>query len=265
MHFLKIERAITGIKSEIIFRAFGIPFSNSTLLIMLIAAILLLIYFFSIRKFSFKPGKFQTAAELTYESIISLVNQITESTYHSKKIMPLIGALLVYIGISNLISTVLPGLTSITWNGASIFRTPTADFNTTFGLAFGSIAITHIASIVDWGILGHFSKFFQFKEIYLGFKKSFSDGAIALIGFFVGLLDIVGEIAKVISLSLRLFGNMYAGEVLTIVLFGAMAYALPSLWMVMGLLSAVVQAIVFGSLVAVYYTLSVKPEKENKQ
>jgi len=146
--------------------------------------------------------------------------------------------------------------------GSQIFRTPTADFNTTFGLAFGSIFIIQLVGIKEWGLFGHIGKFLQFKEVFLGFKKGFSFGSTALISFFVGLLDIIGEIAKVISLSLRLFGNMYAGEVLTIVLFGSLAYLLPSLWLAMGLLSAVVQAMVFGSLVTVYYAMALKPDEE---
>jgi F-type H+-transporting ATPase subunit a len=73
-------------------------------------------------------------------------------------------------------------------------------------------------------------------------------------------LDIVGELAKIVSLSLRLFGNMYAGDVLMAILIGSFAYFVPSLWLAMSMLSSVVQAIVFTSLVTVFYTLSVKNE-----
>ena len=124
------------------------------------------------------------------------------------------------------------------------------------------VILTHVASIRDWGIFGHLGKYFKFKEVILGFKKSFGAGMAAIIDFLIGLLDIVSEIAKTISLSLRLFGNMYAGEVLTVVIFAGLAYGLPSAWLAMNLLVAVVQTIVFGSLTAAYYMLAVKPEEE---
>jgi len=73
----------------------------------------------------------------------------------------------------------------------------------------------------------------------------------------IGLLDIVSEFAKVISLSLRLFGNMYAGDVLAAILLGTLAIAVPAPWLAMNLLVGVLQALVFGALTAAYYSLAV--------
>lgn len=262
MNFLQIERSITGIQPEIIFRIYGFPFSNTTLLLILLATFLFIVSYFGVSSFKSIPTKIQALVEMLYEGIVSLITQITGSIKLSTQILPLIGALLVFIGLSNLIGLLVPGLTSITYEGISIFRTPTADFNTTFSLAVACILLTHLVSIRDWGFLGHLGKFLQFKEVYLGFKKSPKEGGMAIVGFFIGLLDVVGEFAKVVALSLRLFGNMYAGEVLMLVIFGGLAYILPSLWVAMSLLSAVVQAVVFSLLVAAYYTLAVKPIAE---
>jgi F-type H+-transporting ATPase subunit a len=258
--FFQLKRSISGIEPEIVFNILGFPVSNTTTLIFLILILFVLFGVFSVRNFRLMPKKFQTIIEMIYEGIVSLINQITGSKILSEKILPLVGALMVYIALSNLITLVVPGLSSFTFNGVNLFKTPTADFNTTFGLALGCILLTHLVSIRDYGFFGHMGKFFQFKEIYLGFRKSPADGGVALVGFFVGLLDVVGEFAKIIALSLRLFGNMYAGEVLLIVIFGGLAYLLPSLWMTMSLLTAVVQALVFSLLVAAYYTLAIKPE-----
>jgi F-type H+-transporting ATPase subunit a len=154
----------------------------------------------------------------------------------------------------------LPGLSAILYNGSTVFRGPTSDFNTTFGLAFGAVLFLQFVSIKDFGFLGYLGKFFKFKEIYFGFKSSVGDGFMAIVDFFIGLLDIVGEFAKVVSLSLRLFGNMYAGDVLSTLILGSFAYVLPVTWSAMSLLSGVVQAIVFGSLVTSYYMLAAKEE-----
>jgi F-type H+-transporting ATPase subunit a len=116
-----------------------------------------------------------------------------------------------------------------------------------------------IVGIKEQGFFGYLSHFIQVKQVWRGFRKSFGEGAVSIIGFFVGLIEIVSEIAKILSLSLRLFGNMFAHEVLTVILLGTFAFAVPAVWMGMGILVGVVQSIVFVALVTVYYSLVLKP------
>lgn len=257
---LGVEQSIPPIGPETVFEVAGFPIANSFLMIWLIVVLLCGLGWYISKRFDIRPSRFQSMIEVTYEAMLDLVNQITGSRERSKVIFPLAGALFIYIGVANFIGLV-PGLTDITYNGVSVFRTPTADFNTTFGLALAMVLLTHVTSIADWGFLGHLGKFFQFGHVYRSFKKSISDGLVSLIDFCIGLLDIISEAAKVISLSIRLFGNMYAGQVLMVILVGAVAVILPSLWFAMSLLSALIQAIVFGALVTSYYALSVKTEE----
>ena len=165
--------------------------------------------------------------------------------------------------MGNLIA-LLPGLTAITYNGLPLFRTATNDFNTTFALAMAVVILTHIVSLKQFGLFGHLGKFFKFKEVYLGFKKGIGEGVLSIIDFLIGLLDIVSEVAKVISLSLRLFGNMFAGDILTVILFGALAVLAPIPWLAMNLLVGVLQALVFGALSAAYYTLAIEVAEEQQ-
>lgn len=257
MSFLQISRPIDPIASETIFSAAGFRVNNSTLFAFFILLLIAWFCFFVIRRFSFRPNNKQTLTEIIYEGIEKLLIQITGNRKNADAMLPFIGALFVFIGLSNLLG-MAPGLTSFTWGGKPFFRSPTADFNTTFGLALGSILVIQMASIREIGFLGYLGKFFKFKEVYMGFRKGIKDGFIAVIDFCIGLLDIISEIAKIISLSLRLFGNIYAGIVLTVITFGFIAYVAPSIWMSLGILFAVVQAVVFGSLVAAYYILAVK-------
>jgi len=261
LDFLRVERGITGIQPEVLFYIKGFPIANSTLMIFLVVVLVLLLGVWSRKYLKEIPGMFQSTIEIIYETLYGHIKTLTGSDHHTKQIFSILGAIFIYIGISNYIG-LIPGLTSITFDGVSIFRTPTADFNTTFGLAFGAVVVLHVVSIIDWGFLGHLGKFFKFKEIIQGFKKGVSEGIMAIVDFLIGLLDIIGEIAKVVSLSLRLFGNMYAGEVLMIIIMGAFAYILPSIWLAMGLLVGIIQAIVFGSLVTAYYMLSIKTAEE---
>jgi F-type H+-transporting ATPase subunit a len=115
----------------------------------------------------------------------------------------------------------------------------------------------------EQGVFGYLSHFIQIKQVYKGFRKSFGEGMVSIIGFFVGLIEIISELAKVLSLSLRLFGNLFAHEVLTVILLGAFAVGVPAIWMGMGILVGVVQSIVFVALVTVYYSLVLKKDDKS--
>jgi len=149
-------------------------------------------------------------------------------------------------------------LGSFTYKGMSIFRTPTTDFNVTVSLALAMVLLIQFASIKKWGFLKHISNYLKFHEIFQGFKKGIGAGFMGIINFLIGLLDIISEFAKVVSLSFRLFGNMFAGETLAVVLLGFLAYVLPVSWMIMNIFAGFIQAMVFGSLTAAYYSLAVK-------
>jgi F-type H+-transporting ATPase subunit a len=259
---LGFERVLTPIQPEIVFEVFGFGIANSTLMIIFIALLFLAIGIFAVSKFKLIPGTFQSILEMVYESILGLVEQITGNREHAEKIFPIIATILVYFAVANVIA-ILPGLTDVTYKGIAIFRTPTSDFNTALGVSLASVITLNYVSFKEYGFLGYLNKFFNFKAIIMGFKKSIMDGFVGLVEFFVGILDIIGEIAKVISLSFRLFGNVYAGQVLAIIIMGALAYAVPVLWTFMSLFTGLLQGIVFASLVAVYYTLSLKSVEKN--
>lgn len=257
----RLARDISGVEPETIFTIGNFKIANSTALAFFIMVLLAVFCYFAVRRYRMRPAKGQALIEVLVEGMLSFISQITGERKHAEKIFPLIAAIFIYIGLSNLIG-IIPGLTSLQFDGRSIFRSPTSDFNTTFGLALGAVVMLQVVSIRDFGIFGYIGKFFKFKEIYLGFRQGIGAGFMAIIDFLIALLDIVGEIAKVISLSLRLFGNMYAGEVLATLILGAFAFVLPITWSAMSLLSGVVQALVFGSLVTAYYMLAIKPEGE---
>lgn len=258
-----LVRDVPGINPEIVFSVAGFPIASSTMMILLLAVILAVFSLVVIRRFTVRPGKVQMAVELLYGQVVGLIEQITQSKKHAKRIFPLVGAMLVYLTLANLIG-VIPGLTEITFNDTPVFRSPTADFSTTFGLAFASVLVLQFVSIKDYGFFGHIGKFIKVKEVYQGFKNGIKSGLVSLIDFFVGLLDIIGEVAKIISLSLRLFGNMYAGNVLMVIIFGAISLVLPAVWLGMNIFVGILQAMVFSALVAAYYMLSIKPEETDE-
>jgi F-type H+-transporting ATPase subunit a len=258
MDLLQPQREIVQVTPEPVAMIGNFKITGSTTTSVLILILLILFGVLVVRNYKTRPNKSQTLVEIMVESMFDFITQITGSKKYAEVLFPLIASLFVYVGFSNLITILVPGLSSIKIGDVALFRSPTTDFNTTFGLALGSVVLIHIVSIKEWGILGHLGKFFKFKEVYLGFKKGLKSGVMELINFAIGLLDVIGEVAKVVSLSLRLFGNMYAGEILALIIMGAFAYVVPLIWAAMNLLAAVIQAIVFGALVTAYYMLAVK-------
>lgn len=261
--FLRLEREITDVSPDILFRIGDFHLANSTATIILVGLILVAVIFL-LRNLTLRPGKLQVIFEVLHKALENLIGQIAPTKKHFDFIFPLVATIIVYLVLANFVG-LIPGLSSITFDGVSVFRTPTADFNTTFSLALAMVLFANLISIKEYGILGYLNRFVQVKELYFGAKQGVGGFFSALVGFAIGLLDIVSEMAKVVSLSLRLFGNMYAGEVLAIIILGGLAYFLPALWLAMNLLSAVVQALVFGSLVAAYYMMSVKPDSEKQR
>lgn len=257
MNFFQIKHEIPNIAPDIVFSIYGWPISNSFLMSFFILILFVVLSFYT--KFALKKGygNFLASMEMGYELLISFLRKLSGSERLAKFILPLSASIFMFVTVSNVIS-VIPGLSSISYDGVSIFRTPTADFNTTFGLALGMIIVINILSMKDFGVLEYIGKFVQIKNVVVAFRSGIKDGLFALISFAIGLLDIISELAKIVSLSLRLFGNIYAGEVLIVVLFGALAYVAPTIWVSMSLLFGLVQAVVFSSLITVYYAQSRK-------
>ncbi len=253
---IQIKEEIPGINPHELFHVGFLSFSSSTMMAIL-GVILFSILASRVAKFKLLPSKFQLIVEDIVMFVQNFIVQIINDEDRAKKIMPFVGAVFMFILFANLISLV-PFLSSITFNDYHVFTASTADFNTTFALALASVVIININAVVENGLFSHLGHFIQIKPIITGFKKSMGDGFLAIVNFFVGLIEVIGEVAKIISLSLRLFGNMFAHEVLTIILLGAFSVGVPAIWMGMGILVGVVQAVVFTALITVYYSLTIR-------
>jgi F-type H+-transporting ATPase subunit a len=254
-----VEQA--AIQPDILFSIGNLAITNAMLLGVVVTLFFALLAIATKVRVKMIPSKIQTVLEMTVDSFLTLLEQITGNRKAAESLLPLVGAIFLYFGLSNIVG-LIPGVTSLTYNGVPMFRTPTNDFNMTFSVALAVVIITHVASLKAFGLFGHLGKFFKFKDVVKGFKEGIGPGILSIIDFLIGLLDIISEVAKVVSLSLRLFGNMYAGEVLAAILLGSFALFIPAPWLAMNLLVGILQALVFGALTAAYYALAVQKEEE---
>lgn len=258
-HIPQVKADILGYFSEW-------PISNTTTFLWFIV-VLFFIFYYSIRKFQEIPSYFQSLVELFMESIESLINSLTGGKAHrtSELLFP-IAAIFLIIGSVNIIGS-FPIITQFTWNEGGtlipLFRKATSDINVTFPLALTIVLSMQIFGIRNWGFFGYTKRFFPLDTFWKNSKQGIGGFFLGLIELFVGLLELVSEFVKIISLSLRLFGNMFAGEILLAILTGIFAILLPAVWLGFDFLVAVIQTVVIGCLTAVYYTLVVR-EKDQK-
>jgi F-type H+-transporting ATPase subunit a len=185
-------------------------------------AILVVVAVLISRKLTLVPGRLQNFMEL----IAGEIERMIRETMGPKGVayFPLIISLALFLLVSNLIALV-PGCAP-----------PTANLNTNLALALVVFAMTHIIGLKEHG---------------LKYLKHFI-GPIWWLTPIVLPIEIIGHLARPVSLSLRLFGNMYGHEIVLMIFFGLVPIIVPIPMMVMGILVALIQTFVFTLLTMIY-------------
>ena len=210
------------------------------------------------------PGKLQNAIESMIEFLLGYFDQVTNDRKKSVQFFPIVGTLFLFILLSNWLG-LLPGAGSIgiwqTHEGAlelvPIMRSANSDLNMTIAMAAFSVIVSHLFGMFTLGFFTHWNKFIQLGTVWQAVKTLKPITILtAFVEFLVGFIELFSEAAKIVSLSLRLFGNVFAGEVLLTVISSLVSYFVPLPFMGLELLVGVVQATVFSLLVLVYLTIS---------
>ncbi len=234
---------------EIILQVGVIPITNTILHTIFVDALLVGGTFYLNKKLSLIPNNFFQNA---MESIIETFYNLTESvaSHAASKIFPYFMSFFLFILLANW-SSLMPGVGTIgiREHGELIpfLRGTTSDLNTTLGLALFSAFATHAMSINTIGIKDYLGRYFSLNPLNL----------------FIGILEIVSEITKVVSLSFRLFGNIFAGEVVILTVSSIFAFIFPLPFLLLEVIVGFVQALVFSMLTMVFMailTTSHKPD-----
>lgn len=254
---------IPTLAPETIFHIGKLPVTNTIVNVWLAIGILTVIGLIIKRKTSLKPGKMQNAMEFFLEKLLTYFDQITGDRKKTLRFLPLVGSVFFFILLSNWLG-LLPGTGSIHIGEAPLLRPANSDLNLTLAMAVTVVVVSHIVGLITVGVFTHLNKFVQIGSLVKSLRKGPVAIFTAVINLAVGLIEIVSEFAKVLSLSLRLFGNIFAGEVLITVIASIAAVILPAPFMVLELLVGLVQASVFTMLTLVYLTvLSSAPHGEH--
>src|SRR3989344_1119525 len=233
---MKIEFA-----AEKLFNIGSLPITNALLTTLVVSTLIITFALLATRKMKKVPGDLQNFAETLVEGLLNLIEPLAGEK--TRRFFPFIATFFIFIITANYF-----GLLPITsgfglvraFNGqetiVQLFRSINSDLNSTLALALISVGVTHYFSVTTLGLVGYLKRYLSLNPIYL----------------FVGFLEIISEFTKIISLSFRLFGNIFAGETLLTTVSSLFAFVIPLPFMFLELLVGFVQATVFMMLTLVF-------------
>lgn len=197
------------------------------------------------------PGRFQCFMELLVEGFFGFFDSVVQDKKQTRRFFPLVATIFIFLVVSNWMG-ILPGVGSITIPGLHegrivdfpVFRSMNADVNMTLAVALISVIATQFFGMAAIGIAPYAGKFFI---------APWRDP----IGSFVGILELIAECAKIISFTFRLFGNIFAGEVLLVVISFLIPYFAPIPFLGLEIFVGFIQALVFSLLTLVFLKMAV--------
>jgi len=247
-----------SIIAEKLFSIGGFSVTNSLFVAVIAAASLAFAAIFFSRHPKEIPRGAQNVIEAVFEGLLSFIESITQDRRQAKDFFPLVATIFLFVLVSNW-SGLLPGAGTIGINETiaghltmiPFLRGPAADLNMTVALSLIAVISVQVFGILALGIRGYASKF-----LVAPWKKPY------VIGTVVGFLELIGEFAKILSFSFRLFGNVFAGEVLLTVMLTLVPYLVPLPFLLLEVFVGVVQAAVFSLLTIVFLKMAVTSHAE---
>lgn len=234
------------LEAERLGSVFGFPITNSLLMAWIVMALLFGGVFFFRRSLSLVPGKLQAGVEWAFQGALDYMTGVLGSEALARRFFPLIATIFIFVAVLNELEF-FPGVGSLLFHDHPLLRAPTSDLNFTLALAFISFFTIEITGLA---ILG----FFKYSHKYVNLTSP--------IGFAVGLIELMSNLGRLISFSFRLFGNIFAGEVMVLVATFFLPYVLPAPLMAFEMFVGLVQALVFAMLTLFFIKLAImEPHK----
>ncbi len=234
-----------ALASEQVGTLWGLPITNTLLTSWAVMAILIGIALTIGRKPQLVPSRLQVILEEMITYVRDFMAEVLESEKAASRYLPIVFTVFLFILIANAIEFT-PGIGSIGfWRGEEfvpLFRSMNTDLNMTLALTIVVVLVIEFAGILTLGFFKYGSKFINFSSP---------------VNFVVGLIELVSEMARLVSFSFRLYGNIFAGEVLIGVVTFFVPYVLPSGLMAFELFVGFVQAAIFSLLTLFFIKLAI--------
>ena len=250
-----MEAHIPGLAPDAVVHVGGLSITNTMVNSVLALSIFIVIGIVVRSRAKLRPGAFQNGIEFFLETLLGYFDQVTGDRKKTLKFLPIVGSVFFFILLSNWLG-LLPGTGTITSGHAPLLRPANTDLNLTLAMALVAVISSHVFGFISVGFFTHANKFIQLGTLVKSLRHGPVAIFVALVEVVVGLIEIASELSKVFSLSLRLFGNIFAGEVLISVIGSIAILLVPAPFMLLEILVGLIQAAVFSILTLVYMTVA---------
>lgn len=227
---------------------FGFPITNTLLMSFVVFAILGTLTFSVRKNLSLIPGRMQTLVETLFVGILDYMTETLEDARLARKLFPLILTIFLFIFTANIIEFT-PGIGSIGWTHGDgefipLLRSMNTDMNTTLALTIIAFVVIEVVGVATLG-------FFQYGKKFVNLSS--------VLGFMVGIIELFSEVARLVSYSFRLFGNIFAGEVMILVIQHFVPMVLPVPVMLFEVFVGFIQAAIFALLTLFFVKIAITP------
>ncbi len=234
-----------ALKPYIVGHFFGVPITATLITTWLTMAFLIGLFFFISRKPSLIPKKAQSIAEMVVGGVYDYMSDVLESRKMALTYFPIVMTIFIFVLALNWIG-LLPGVTAIGFDHDGHFTPllyPAAtDLNITIAFAIIAFLTIEIAGVVALGTFKYIGKFINFHSP---------------LAFIIGLIELISEMARLISFSFRLFGNIFAGKTLLVVIMFFVPYIVPVPLYAFELFVGFIQAFIFAILTLFFIKIAV--------
>jgi F-type H+-transporting ATPase subunit a len=235
---------------------FDVSYTNAHFTMLLVTVALLLVAFAATRALGMQPSGIQNAVELVVQGLADFVESVGGRA--ALRYLPLFGTLLLFLLTSNWLS-VVPLVGQVVW-----LHSPTADYHTNFGLAVVAFVLYQTEGFREHGA-GYVSRWLNFS----GFREQ--GGAVTKVGMggiflLVGVIEFFSELFRMVTLTLRLWGNVLGGEIMLVVMSALLVVpglALP--FVGLEIFIGLVQGLIFALLVLIYFILATESHEEHAE
>ena len=273
---VRVEHLHIDLRPSILAHLGPMPVSN-TLLASLLASVLLTAFALLARRRLVdipKARSLQNLVEAGFEFLLDFMQRFAGE--HAVRFFPVVATFFLFILVSNWLS-MFPGVGSIgletkTAQGITfvpLLRGATSDLNTTCALAICSVASGQFFGASTLGLSTHLLRYFAiskwisfFRALFAGRKPRFSLLLSGALDVFIGVLELFDELTKILSFTFRLFGNIFGGEVLLLVIAFLMPFLVSIPFMALELFTGLVQAFIFAVLSTAFFARAVAAHSE---
>jgi F-type H+-transporting ATPase subunit a len=261
------ERPELKLPAEEVFHLFGFPITNSVIGAWLTMVFLVSFSYVVTRRMRIVPGRLQGAFEFLLGWLYDFCRRVAGEE-NGRRFFPVVATIFLFVAFNAWLS-LIPGFGSITITTAEgkevhLFRGANTDINMPLALALVSFFFVEYFGLRSRGIryLGKFINVGQFfsslKQIAMGRLRAGLSGLVTgFIHIFVGILEALSELVRIVSFTFRLFGNMTAGEILLLIAIFLIPWVFALPFYGLELLVGFVQALIFGGLTLVFLTIAV--------